>query len=64
MHEGEDTVAYLELRDYPLIPTPGVSKRTVNVHELIENYDGPSLFIDFDADGKAIGIEVLYPSQD
>ncbi len=59
-YDGEEGAAYLELLDYPEVITPGVAKRTVDVHYLIEGYTGPRIAIDFNADGVAIGVEVDY----
>lgn len=61
-HEGEHGVAYLELLDFPHESSSGCVKRTVNVHNLIPDYDGPGIHIDFDEQGRAIGIEILYGS--
>lgn len=62
-YEGEKGSAYLELQDHPHAPVPGILVgRTINVHSLIEDYQGPSIFLDFNHDGVAIGIEIIYPS--
>ncbi|MHC2067359.1 DUF2283 domain-containing protein [Bremerella sp. T1] len=60
-HEEGLSAAYLELADHPHELVSGLVKKTVQVHQLIPEYDGPGLAIDFDAEGKAIGIEILYP---
>lgn len=52
--------AYLELADHPHVLGPCVHK-TVRVHDLIDEYDGPGIGIDFDESNRAIGIEILYP---
>jgi len=57
--KGSDTY-YVELRHHPHKSMPGIAKRTVSLHDLIDNYDGPSLFLDIDQHGQPIGIEVLY----
>jgi hypothetical protein len=56
--------AYVELADHPHELVAGCVKRTVRIHELVPDYDGPSIAIDFDASGKAIGIEILYSYAD
>ena len=56
--------SYLELRDFPRDQPAGCSARTVLIHQLIEGYDGPALILDIDKNGRAIGIEILYPSGD
>lgn len=60
-YEEDLSAAYLELADHPHELVSGLVKRTVLVHQLIPDYDGPSLAIDFDVNGKAVGIEILYP---
>ena len=44
-------------------PGPGgeaaSSVRQVALHSLIQNYKGPELFLDIDAQGRAIGIEIV-----
>lgn len=63
-YDDEPGAAYLQLQDHPHVNLPGNVKRTVDVHNLIDNYNGPGLFIDFNEDGIAIGIEILYGSSD
>jgi hypothetical protein len=75
-HAGEDGVAYLELAAYPALKAqlehPGdpheleaVSiARSIQIHGLIEGYNGPALCLELDKDGRAIGIEILYPLGD
>ena len=60
----EPGVAYLELHDHPHVLTRGLCKRTVDIHELIENYSGPRISIDFNSQGLPVGIEILYPMDD
>ncbi len=57
----EPGAAYLELHDHPHVPTRGLSQRTVDVHELIEDFSGPRISIDFNSQGLPVGIEILYP---
>ena len=49
--------AYVMFEGYKL--KPGIAKKTVWVSELIPNYKGPRLLIDFDETGQAIGLEIL-----
>jgi uncharacterized protein YuzE len=60
-YNGDHSTAYLELADHPHEPTCGVVKKTVRVQDIIPDYDGPGMAIDFDEKGRAIGIEILYP---
>jgi hypothetical protein len=63
-HEGEEHIAYLELRDHPHELVRGLVNRTVDLHPLIENYHGPRLTLDFDDQNRPVGIEIIYPSDD
>lgn len=63
MPDGDYHTAYLELADHPHQIVDCV-KRTVWLDELIPDYDGPSLTIEFNENGRAIGIEILYPHDD
>ena len=62
---GDDYhVSYLELADHPHQLESGIVARSVFLHQLISDYDGPGLILQFDAAGKAIGIEILYSYAD
>ena len=60
-YEESPTAAYVELVDYPTENQSGCVIRSVRIDQIITNYDGPKITIDFDANGIAIGIEILYP---
>jgi hypothetical protein len=60
-YDNDPRTVYLELVDHPHELVPGIAKRTVAIHELIPDYDGPYIALDFNDRGKAIGIEILYP---
>ena len=65
VYDDSDDTAYFELRDYPRENARGCVKHTIALHELIgDHYSGPALNLDFDHEGKPIGIEVLYPLRD
>lgn len=38
---------------------PGVVKKTVSLREVMPDYTGPDLKLDFDANSVLIGIEIL-----
>lgn len=58
----EDLIAaYLELADHPHQLVTGIVDKTVRINDLIPNLIDPELILEFDASGKAIGIEILYP---
>jgi hypothetical protein len=56
--EEANEVAYLRL---PTHPAEGLFKasKTVRLHDLIGQYDGPDLYLDFDEQGTLVGIEIL-----
>ena len=64
VYDNSRDTAYFELRDFPRDNPRGCVAKTVMLHQLIDDYDGPSLILDFDHVGRPIGIEVLYPSDD
>jgi hypothetical protein len=64
IQEGEKGAAYLELLAYPTDGRPPTIVRTVDIHNMIPNYFGPRLALDLDKDGRAVGMEILYSSQD
>lgn len=49
--------AYVSLTDHR--QSAGSVARTVKVDDLLPDYSGPRIHLDFDADGKLVGIEVL-----
>jgi len=56
--EGDEDVAYLKLPDHPG-SSPGVVKRSVRLRELMGDYAGADVFLDFDINNALIGIEIL-----
>ncbi len=52
-------VAYLSLPDHPGKGTPSVACKTVELKEIYSNYNGATLYFDFDKDNRLIGIEIL-----
>jgi len=65
VYDDSRTTAYFELRDFPRGDAKGCVGKTVMLHQLLgDDYAGPSLNLDFDHDGRPIGIEVLYRSDD
>jgi hypothetical protein len=63
-YNDDHHTAYLELADHPHTLVSGVVSKTVRVQELIPDYDGPGIAIDFNERGTAIGIEILYSYDD
>lgn len=58
--ESEPGAAYLELHAHPHVLTPGLVKRSIDIHLLVEGYNGPRLCLDLNEHGEPIGIEVVY----
>ncbi len=54
---GDDKIAYIELPGYPRGRDLKIS-RSLRLVDLIGKYDGPELIMDFDADGRLVGLDV------
>lgn len=59
-YEHDFHQAYVELADHPHEVVSGLVAKTVRIHNLIDGYDDPGIAIDFDQQGRAAGIEILY----
>jgi uncharacterized protein YuzE len=57
--EDDPDVAYLRLPDHPGAGTPNIVSKQITLGELVKGYKGPAVYLDFDNDGKLIGIEIL-----
>lgn len=56
---GDGDIAYLLLPNHPGKGSAGSVKKIIPLHEIIDNYQGPDVFLDFDENDVMIGIEVL-----
>lgn len=56
---GGTGVAYVALPAHPGMGTPGVTGKQVRLRDLIPDYKGADLYIDFDKNGEVIGVEIL-----
>ena len=56
---SDPEVAYLYLPDHPGPGTTGASVRQVRLAGVIPGYNGADLLVDFDKEGRVIGVEVL-----
>lgn len=56
--DDDKNVAYLALPDHPGRGTPGVTAQQRRLRDLMP-YSGPDLYLDFDKDGRLIGVEIL-----
>ena len=63
-YDDDYHTAYLELADHPHELIAGIVGRTVRLQEIIRDYDGPSMSVEFNQQGRVIGIEILYPYED
>lgn len=52
-----DTVAYLKLPGHP--GARGSIKKNLRLRDLVGEYSGPELFLDFDVSNTLVGIEIL-----
>ncbi len=57
--EDDDEVAYLRLPNHPGAGQPGVVASQKNLADLIDNYKGADVYLDFDKSGVLIGIEII-----
>ena len=57
--EDDPDVAYLQLPDHPGEETYNAVAKTFRLLEVIPNYKGPDIYLDFGHDEKLIGIEIL-----
>lgn len=55
---NESETVYLALPDYPQEIVPGLVKKSVSLDDIYD-YDGPRIQLDFDAEGRLVGIEVV-----
>lgn len=51
--------AYLYLPNHPGKGKPAVVNKQIRISDVIDNYKGPDLYLDFDGIDQIIGIEIL-----
>ena len=49
---------YVALPDYPAEIVPGLVKKSVSLDDIYD-YDGPRIQLDFDEEGRLIGVEIV-----
>lgn len=59
MSNDDEFVGYLYLPKHPKKVVPSIVKKTIAISDLIENYKGIPLYLDFDEDEELIGIEIV-----
>jgi len=57
--DDDPDVAYLYLPDHPKEIIPGLVKKQTRLIDLIDDYKGPDIYLDFNKDGTLVGIEIL-----
>ena len=57
--EGDENVGYVYLPKHPKILTPGIVKKTIWLSDIIKDYKGIPIYLDFDEEGELIGIEIV-----
>ncbi|MNE11603.1 hypothetical protein D3C87_228150 [compost metagenome] len=57
--EDDDSVGYLYLPDHPKKLVVGLTKKQVHLRSLIDQYKGPDILLDFNADNVLVGIEII-----
>ncbi|MBW5894708.1 DUF2283 domain-containing protein [Pectobacterium polaris] len=50
-------MAYLFLPSHPGKGKAGVAVKQVALQSIMDNYQGPEIYLDFDSDGNIIGME-------
>ncbi|TWU14016.1 hypothetical protein CA54_28580 [Symmachiella macrocystis] len=60
--QDEARSAYVTLPDN--LETPGSVSKTIGLHEIIDDYQGPLVYLDFDGDKRLVGIEILLSVDD
>jgi len=57
----DDLVGYLYLPYHPRpkVPKGKIIEKTISLSDLITDYKGPAIYLDFDKDDLLIGIEIL-----
>lgn len=51
--------SYLYLPEHPGVDSSGCVANTIPLHQIVEGYLGPDINLDFDGQGRLIGIEIL-----
>jgi hypothetical protein len=51
-------VAYLYLPNHPKIAKSGLVKKQLRLADLIDDYKGPDIYLDFDTEGSIVGMDI------
>ena len=58
LSEDDPDVGYIYLPCHPGAGTPGAVDFQKNLRELIKDYKGPDVYLDFNSDNELIGVEI------
>ena len=56
--EDDENVGYVYLPKHPKILTLGIVRRTIGLSDIMKDYKGIPVYLDFDEEGELIGIEI------
>lgn len=56
--ENDNEMAYLFLPEHPKQIKYGIVKKQIRLADLIADYKGPDIYLDFNEKGTIIGIEI------
>jgi uncharacterized protein YuzE len=59
MSSDYSDTAYISLPGDPKQPQYAIVSRTISLDDVLENFKGPRVNLDFNKDGQLIGIEIL-----
>jgi len=59
LNVAEDDIAYITLPGHPGKGTTNIVQKQISVRDVIDEYKGPDVYLDFDHKGLLIGMEVL-----
>lgn len=57
--EGDENVGYVYLPKHPKILISGIVKKTIWLSDILKDYKGIPIYLDFDEEGELIGIEIV-----
>jgi uncharacterized protein YuzE len=57
--ESTDTAMYIALKDHLGKGKPHLGSYQKGLHEIIDSYKGPEIYLDFNSEGRLYGIEIL-----
>lgn len=57
--DDDKNVGYLYLPDHPKKLVVGLTKKQIHLRDLIDQYKGPDILLDFNVDNVLVGIEII-----